>query len=107
MAQAYPLEVRKDLMHRMVKDIRFGASTARIMDSGIFPAYLSLISSANSGIGFFLTEQMSIEGGTFSIHLEEPSICNAFHRWLLGFAESRYTLGAEDTIKVILEMMKE
>lgn len=106
LVRPFSMEVRKKLMNKMANDTLSGENTARILDSGIFPNYLSLTTSVNSGIGFFLTEQSPVKGDFFSIHLEEPSVRNAFHRWLLGLAESRCTLDAKDTAKVILEMLK-
>lgn len=106
LVKPFSMEVRKKLMNQMANDVVSGKNVARILEPGIFPEYLSITTSLNSGVGFFLTQQSPLKEDFFSIHLEEPSVCKAFHGWLLGLAESRYALSAEDTAKVMLDMTK-
>lgn len=106
LVKPFSMEVRKKLMNQMAVDIVSGKNVARILEPGIFPDYLSITTSLDSGVGFFLTQQSPLKEDFFSIHLEEPSLCKAFHGWLLGLAESRYALSAEDTAKVMLDMTK-
>lgn len=107
LVRPFSVEVRKTLMNQMAQDIVSGKSVARILEPGSFPEYLSLTTSLQSGVGFFLTQQSMFKDDFFSIHLEEPSLCKAFHGWLLGLAESRHVLSAENTVKVIQDMAKE
>ena len=106
LVKPFSMEVRKKLMNQMADDIASGKNVARILESGIFPDYLSLTTSLKSGVGFFLTQQSPLKDEFFSIHLEEPSLCKAFHGWLLGLAESRHALSAEDTVKEMRNMAK-
>lgn len=106
LVKPFSMEVRKKLMNQMADDIASGKNVARILESGIFPDYLSLTTSLKSGVGFFLTQQSPLKDEFFSIHLEEPSLCKAFHGWLLGLIESRHALSAEDTVKEMKNMAK-
>ena len=106
LVKPFSMEVRKNLMKKMADDIVSGKNVARILETGVFPDYLSLTTSLDSGVGFFLTKQSPLQEEFFSIHLEEPYLCKAFHGWLLGLAESRHALSAEDTVKIMLDMTK-
>lgn len=107
LVKPFSMEVRKALMNQMADDISTGKNVARILEPGIFPNYLSITTSLKSGVGFFLTQQSPLKDDFFSIHLEEPTLCKAFHGWLLGLAESRHALSAEATIEVMRDMAKE
>lgn len=99
-------EVRRHLMLEMANKTASGEMIARVMESEVFPDYLSMTTSVHSGVGFFLTQQSPIKGDFFSIYLREPSLCRAFHGWLLNLANSRRVLSAEDTAKMLRVIAK-
>lgn len=105
-AKPYTKEERKTLIEKMAEDVVSGEITARIYDPDIFPDFLSLTTSVNSGVGFFVMKPLTSKNEYLSMHLLEPTVCNAFHGWLTGLTESRHVLSEEETAKEMLEVLE-
>lgn len=99
--------VRKKLMLELADKIASGEIVARVLESELFPSYLSVTTSVYSGIGFFVTQDLPMKKGYFTIQLKEPALCHAFHEWLLSLENGRNTLGIEKTLRIIRKMAEE
>lgn len=105
----YPVQVvtpfspedRLWLMQALAAAIRSGDVVGRMMMDGVFPGYLSICTSENSGVGFFTTEQFPLSQGICSVQIWEPDLCRAFHSWLLHLPGSEKTLTAEETAEAL------
>lgn len=101
LVRPFSREDRRRLMVQLAGETRAGAVTARILGPGLFPDYLSMTTSIRSGVGFFTTGNFPILDGAYSIQLQEPTLCQAFHDWLTHLADSRQALDGEATAEVL------
>lgn len=100
----FPPAARRQLMQALAERIRSGDVTGRLVESGVFPDYLSMTTSEESGVGFFTTERFPLQEGFCSVHIREPSLCRAFHYWLTHLPSSLHTCSAEETASVLEEL---
>lgn len=94
-------EVRKWLLTETAEKTSEGHITARIMEQNMFPEYLCMITSSKKKVGFFATRKLAERNGNFSVHLEEPSLCNEFQSWLLNLVERNKVLSMEETVELL------
>lgn len=97
----FPPATRRRLMEAMARRVRVGDLSARIIAPRMFPDYLSMTTSEQSGVGFFTTEHFPLQDGFCSIHLREPNLCRAFHGWLTHLPDTPQTMTAEETALVL------
>ena len=81
--------------------IRSGDITGRIVEPGVFPDYLSMTTSQQSGVGFYTTAHFPMQDGFYAVQIREPALCRAFHDWLTHLPSGRQTLGAEETAQAL------
>ncbi|OUQ24869.1 hypothetical protein B5E77_12965 [Lachnoclostridium sp. An131] len=93
----FPLEWRIQLLRKMAEGIRSGEVTGRLLEHGVFPDYLSMCTSRESGVGFFTTEQFPLTEGLCSVQIREPGLCQAFHDWLIHLPGGEKVLSTEET----------
>lgn len=104
MVHPFPSPDRRLLMRTLADRTRRGDVTARILEPGRFPDYLSMTTSTQSGVGFFATQRFPLAGGFCCIQLREPTLCRAFHGWLIHMSKSRHVLGGMETAEVLEQM---
>ena len=85
----------------MAQRIRSGDITGRIVEPGVFPDYLSMTTSQQSGVGFYTTAHFPMQDGFYAVQIREPALCRAFLDWLTHLPSGRQTLGAEETAQAL------
>lgn len=100
----FPPEQRRQLIQALAQWLRTGNIVCGLMESGVFPDYLSMTTSERSGVGFFTTEHFPLQDGFCSIQIKEPDLCRAFHGWLTHLPSSRRVLGTEETAAALEEL---
>lgn len=95
---------RRRFMEALAGCIRSGEVQGRVLRPGTFPDYLSLTTSAQSGVGFFTTEHFALQDGFCSILLREPNLCRAFHGWLTHLPDGPQALSLEASAAVLERM---
>ena len=91
-------------MVALAERIRTGDVTGRVLEPGVFPNYLSMTTSRESGVGFFTTEHFPLQDGFCSVQIKEPNLCRAFHGWLTHLPDGVQTLSAEETAGALEEL---
>lgn len=99
--EPFPPVYRRQLMVALAERIRTGDVTGRVLEPGVFPNYLSMTTSRESGVGFFTTEHFPLQDGFCSVQIKEPNLCRAFHGWLIHLPSSGQALDAEETAAVL------
>ena len=102
--EPFPPVNRRQLMVALAERIRTGDVTGRLLEPGVFPNYLSMTTSRDSGMGVFTTEHFPLQDGFCSVQIKEPNLCRAFHGWLTHLPSSGQTLDAEGTVAVLEEL---
>ena len=100
----FPPKMRRQLMLSLAQSIREGQVIGRILETGVFPDYLSMTTSQHSGVGFFTTEHFLLQDGFTSVLIREPNLCRAFHSWLTHLPNTGRSLTAAETARVMEEM---
>ena len=101
LVEPFPPAQRQQLLLAMAQRIRSGDITGRIVEPGVFPDYLSMTTSQQSGIGFYTTAHFPMQDGFYAVQIREPALCRAFHDWLTHLPSGRQTLGAEETAQAL------
>lgn len=104
LVEPFPPEKRRQLMLSLAERIRSGDISGRIVKPGVFPDYLSMTTSQQSGVGFFTTEHFPMQDGFCSVQIKEPTLCRAFHGWLTHLPGSNQVLSAEETAMVLEDL---
>ena len=102
--EPFPPEHRRLLMTALAERIRTGNVTGRLLEPGVFPSYLSMTTSRDSGVGFFTTEHFPLQDGFCSIQIQEFNLCRAFHSWLTHLPSSGQALDMEATAAMLEEL---
>lgn len=102
--EPFPPVYRRQLMVALAERIRTGDVTGRVLEPGVFPNYLSMTTSRESGVGFFTTEHFPLQDGFCSVQIKEPNLCRAFHGWLTHLPDGVQTLSAEETAGALEEL---
>lgn len=102
----FPPEQRQRLLAALTEQIRTGGVQGRLLEPGVFPDYLSMVTSAHGGVGFFTTENFPLQDGFCSIHVQEPNLCRAFHHWLVHLPDGSETLTAKETAETMEKLLR-
>lgn len=100
-------KTRKNLIARLANKTAEGTVKARIIRQEVFPSYLCMVISSETGITFFATQKLAERNGYFSIHLKEPSLCKEFLGWYQDLAEGSRSLNAKETEVILREIVKD
>ena len=104
--RSFSPETRRQLLGALAERIRTGDIIGRLLEPGVFPDYLSMTTSEESGVGFFTTENFQLQDGFCSVQIRERILCRSFHDWLTHLPGSRQALDAEGTAAVLEEMSR-
>lgn len=100
-------KTRKNVIDSLANKTAEGEVKARVIRQEVFPSYLCMIISSETGITFFATQKLAERNGYFSIHLKEPSLCKEFQGWFLDLAEGSRSLNGKETERILRKIVKD
>ena len=103
----FSVEERRWLLEKLMGEIRSGETTGRVFREGVFPEYLSVVTTSQQGIGIFTTGQFPLNGSLCSIQIREPNLTRAFHNWMTSLPGSNLTMTAQETLEIMERVLKD